>query len=127
VLFNAGVSALFFLGSVLAFVLPCRPFVKRFQIYPNPGRKSSHILAKLAYQPHIASCTSANEAHWVMTVGDVLYARNQHECVSPYLLTANRTDLIFIIITCTLVRQLSIPLSRYNNLRATCVYGTNGS
>jgi len=56
VLWNAGISALFLFGSLLAFILPCRPFAKRFQVYPNPGPE----------------CTGSTEAQWVISTGDIL-------------------------------------------------------
>ncbi|KAI9731175.1 MAG: hypothetical protein M1834_005368 [Cirrosporium novae-zelandiae] len=44
-----------FIACILAFVLPCRPFSKRFQVTPNPG----------------IECTSAIEAYYTITTTNV--------------------------------------------------------
>ncbi|CZR69504.1 related to integral membrane protein PTH11 [Phialocephala subalpina] len=56
VLWNAGIAALFLLGSLLAFILPCLPFTNRFQVYPDPGPQ----------------CRGSVEAQWVISIGDIL-------------------------------------------------------
>jgi hypothetical protein len=39
VMWNGALCMIFLLGSLLSFILPCMPFTKRFQVYPDPGRK----------------------------------------------------------------------------------------